>query len=153
MNQDDMYSLISIFSPFITFFLLKVFNDRAEWVVGEFWFALQDMYPRSCLKQRMILRTVRKFSRMKIKGKIHWIHCLGNYLQFIAIVVPLIMFLLHLIFGIDRIAFKVIKFCIVLICSWAILGRFLLFFLMFKCKRIKKNNPKYSKCELRYAEI
>lgn len=149
MNQDDMYSLLRIFSPFITFFLLKVINFRAERVVSEFHFALQEKYPRSFVKQRKIVKTVRKFSGMDTKQKIHWMFCLGNYLQFIVIIFPLIMFLLHLMFGIDRIAFRILNFCIIVIGSWALLISFFVLFLCFRCKRIKKKNPKYSKCELR----
>lgn len=145
-----MYSLLRIFSPFITFFLLKVNNFRAERVVCEFHFALQEKYPRSFVKQRKIVKTVRKLSGMDTKQKIHWMFCLGNYLQFIVIIFPLIMFLLHLMFGVNEIAYKIQVFYGYAIGSWVLLTSFFVLFLCFRCTRIKKKNPKYSKCELRH---
>lgn len=43
-----VYILPCIFSPFISFFLLKIINFRAERVVSEFYCALQEKTSKLC---------------------------------------------------------------------------------------------------------
>lgn len=150
MNQNEiMYNLLSIFSPLITFFLLKVLNFRAERVVCEFYVALQEKNSRSYVRQSKLVKAVRKYSGMFTDGKIHWVHCLGNYLQFVAIVLPMVLFLLCLLLNINGMVFKILNFCMIIIVLWSFIISAFTVFLCFRCKKIKKNNPKYSKCELR----
>ena len=150
MNQNEiMYNFLGIFSPFITFFLLKVVNFRAERVVCEFYTALKEKNPSSYVMQTKLVKMIRIFSGMATKRKLHWVHCLGNYLQFIVIVFPLMLFLLHLLFGIKGLAFKTLDFCIIVMVLWTFFISAFTMLLCFRCKKIKKNNPKYSKCELK----
>ena len=147
---DIEYNIIAIFSPLITFYLLKVFNFRAERVVSEFYFALQENYPRSYVKQTKLIKLVRKFCGMSVDEKIHWMHCFGIYLQIIGFVLQTIILFYHLPFAVDGGAFIILRFCIRLICFCGVLIVIFTLLLIFMCKKIKIDNPKYSKCELKY---
>lgn len=150
MTRDEIiYELIAIFSPFINFFLLKVLNLRAERVVCEFYSALKEKNPRSYLTQNKLIKTIRKFSGMNTKWKIHWVHCIGNYLQLIAVITPLILLILHLVYCINGIVYIMFDFCGLVIVLWGVFIGIFTLCLCFRCKKIKKNNPKYSHCELR----
>ena len=110
MNQNDiMYNLFSVFLSFITFFILKVLNCRSEWVVCEFYVALKEKNPRCYVTQRKLVKVVRKFSGLATDMKIHWVYCLGNYLQFIVMISPLILFLFYLIYNSNEIDFKTLN--------------------------------------------
>lgn len=150
MNPNEIIcNLLGVFSPLITFFLLKILNFRAERVVCEFYVALQEKNPRSYVRQSKLVKVVRKYSGMFTDGKVHWVHCFGNYLQFVAIVFPIVLFLFCLLLDISGIVFKIFNFCIIVIILWSLMISVFTVFLCFICKKIKKNNLKYSKCELR----
>lgn len=148
-NNELMYSLLAIFSPLIAFFLLKIINFRAERVVCEFNVALKENSPRSYVTQRKLIKVVRRFSGLITGGKIYWAHYVGNYLQCIVVIFPLFLFLLHLLFGINEVVFKILNFCVIILVLWSFFISIVTVRLCFRCKKIKKTNPKYSNCELK----
>lgn len=150
MNDIDIiFGLLGILSPFISFYLLNVVNFRAERVVCEFRFALQEKYPRSYVNQTKIIKKVRRICRMGIKEKIHWAHSLGNYLQLFVLFMPGILLVLFILLDVNRIFYKICFFCFNVLVAWSIFVQIFTLILCFICKKIKKTNPKYSKCGLR----
>ena len=101
------------------------------------------------MRQSKLVQAVRRISRMFTDGNIYWVHCLGNYLQLIVIVYPLVLFLFGLVFDIDEIICKTLNFCINIVVIWSLIISVVTVLLCLRCKKIKKNNSKYSKCELR----
>lgn len=82
-------------------------------------------------------------------AEIHWMHCIGNYIQFVALIFPLPLFLICSLLKINNIVFKIFHVYAYIFVIWCLIISIFTLYLCFICKKIKKNNPKYSKCELK----
>lgn len=144
-----MLVLQCIIALVVSLFLTGVIIRRSEKCVSSFYYPLREKYPRSYVRQNKIIRFIRTIYKMDTNSSIHWMYCVFHYLQIITI--PLSVFVLLIML--------IIPSCIsvektVSISMAASLGHFGLISMgdqmltcveVSKCKKIKKENPKYAK--------
>ena len=132
-------------------FFSGVVIKRLEKAVSEFSYALREKYKRTYVKQNKIIKFIRGIYKMDTSLSIHWMHCVFHYLQLVAVFLSASLFVLFLIIY-SRVSFQTaMLICIGISVGHfgiiAIFGRILLCVEIFKCNKIKKENPKYAKCD------
>ena len=134
-----------IIGSFVMFFLSGVVIRHHEKCIRSFYWPLREKFPRSYVNQSKIVRIVRSLFKIDTQGSIHWLIRLCHYFQLSSLIAPILMLILPLFLPMER--FIVLCFMI----GW---GPFVLISLIdgpflivqvAKCKKIKKENPKYSK--------
>lgn len=143
------FVLTYIFGSVVALFLTGVIISRSEKCVSDFYLPLREKYPKSYFKQNKIIKFVRNFYKMDTQSTIHWGYCIYHYIQLTAATSLPIIMMLSLFFHTLIPYKKVIS--IGLLILWghfgviALTDYLLLLVETSKCKKIKKENPKYAK--------
>ena len=143
------FVLTYIISSIVVLFLTGVIIKRSERCVDAFYSPLREKYKKSYFKQNKIIKFIRKFYKMDTQSTIHWAYYIYHYIQLIAATSLPIIMILSLFFH-TLISYKKI-ISIGFLISWghfgviAITEYLLLLVETSKCKKIKKENPKYAK--------
>lgn len=131
---------------------------RFERYLSDFRWALRETYPKSYFKQIALIRFVRKLFKADIKISLHWMTVLYHCYQLLALIVLIITFLASLFMpaeyfdAADFYAIKNLKFALLPFGVICIAEYIFLLVQYNKCKKIRKTNPKYSKCKLQYEK-
>ena len=143
------FVLTYIIGSVVALFLTGVIISRSEKCVSAFYWPLREKYPKSYFKQNKTIRWIRKFYKMDTQSTIHWAYYIYHYIQLIAATsLPIILILslsLHTLIPYDKVIF--IGFLITggHYGTIALTDDLLLLVETSKCKKIKKENPKYAK--------
>ena len=144
-----VFALTYIFGSVVALFLTGVIISRSEKCVSAFYLPLREKYPKSYFKQNKTIKFIRNFYKMDTQSTIYWGYCIYHYIQLaVAVSLPVIIILslfFHTLIPYEKII------SIGLLISWGHFGvialtiDLLLLVEIFKCKKIKKENPEYAK--------
>lgn len=125
---------------------------RAEDGVSNFYHPLRKKYPHSYVRQNKIIRVIRRLFKMRTDMTIHWVCCVYHYLQIIAMVSFILTFVLSPILHNYVSFWTMLSFDFVIsICHVGIIGMTRDLWMIIeeaKCKKIRKEDPKYAKREI-----
>ena len=144
--------LFDIFVPTLFSYLDGVnYIKRCEEYLREFYWVLREKYPRSYVKQNKMIIFVRKHCKLKTEGSIHWMIFFAHYVQVFMAISPAFL-LITLPFAFSEtliILFAIIEFAVPF-SFIAILVETATTLQAFRCDRIKKKDPSYSKRKVYY---
>jgi len=146
MKYYDLWMIaLCLIIPFICFFYSGVIIKRHEKCISAFYLALREKFPHSYVKQNKIVMFIRSRHGMETYGSVHWMICFYHYLQIVIAFSPIFTLILPFLFPLE----KAIVMCFVIGLGpfglISIIDPIFLIVQIQKCKKIKKENPKYSK--------
>ena len=140
-------SFIFIF-PYVSVFAIGRRNNAGlETYLRNFYKPLAEKYPRSYVRQNKALKVLRKWLKMDTTRYIHWMTCVIHYIHMVVMILPILSLIVFLFVPTPAV---IVAFCVGALCLLAFDSFFVwgLFFLQHsRCRKIKKNDPRYSETE------
>lgn len=142
--------MILVIAPFVVIFSSRYMIKQDEDIIRAFYVPLRKKYTHSYIKQNKLIQIIRKRLRLYTDGTIHWMISVCHYLQLVMAVVPILVLPLMLFMPIINV------FLIYSIVGLGPIGLIVFIESAFRvlqvqrCKKIKKTDPKYSKCEIHH---
>ncbi len=143
-----LWIVCCIFNTVFWSFIINVSIKRIERALAEFYHPLRNAHPKEYVKQSRAVKFIRKHTGLSDYDNIHWAYSVLHYLQIILVLGTPVVLSSGFFTTVKEAANIYLVFWLTVTLAFSFFAEGFAFVQAIRCRKIKKTDPKYAKCEV-----
>lgn len=148
MLKDIFLIICCVCNSISWLFIMNTSVKRIEKALRQFYLPLKDGHPNEYVKQSISIRLIRSHTGLSNYDRIHWVYCVLHYIQIALVLGTPVVLLLRFFMPLEVSIKAYILFWMTLVIVFSLFADIFACVQATRCSKIRKTNPKYSKCEV-----